>query len=71
MIARASDHRGHTQHDPKEPIETTQDELPTFPLQHSDVLAQSEHLQRDIQGIAKKTANAARVARIVSITHPL
>jgi hypothetical protein len=47
--------RPHTpQHDPKEPIEATQHPSPTFPLQHSDLLAQGEHLQRCVQATAKE-----------------
>jgi hypothetical protein len=42
------------QHEPKEPIEATQHRSPTFPFQHSDLLAQVEHLQRDAQAIAKE-----------------
>jgi hypothetical protein len=39
---------------PKEPIEATQHRSPTFPLQHSDLLAQGEHLQVDVQATAKE-----------------
>jgi hypothetical protein len=47
--------RPHTpQHDPKEPIEAIQFRSSTFPLQHSQLLAQGEHLQRDVQATAKE-----------------
>jgi hypothetical protein len=47
--------RPHTsQHDPKKPIEATQHRSPTFPFQHGDLLAQREHLQRDVQTTAKE-----------------
>jgi hypothetical protein len=42
------------QHDPEEPIEATQHRPSTFPLQHSDLLAQSEHLQRAVQATTKE-----------------
>src|SRR6201995_1410803 len=44
----------HPQHDLKEPMEATQHRSPMFPLQHSDLLPQGEHLQRDIQATAKE-----------------
>ena len=44
----------HPQHDPKEPIEATQHRSPMFPLQHSDLLAQGEHLQREVKATAKE-----------------
>jgi hypothetical protein len=42
------------QHNPKDPIEATQHRSSTFSLQHSNLLAQCEHLQRDIQAAAKQ-----------------
>jgi hypothetical protein len=41
------------QHDPKEPLEATRHRSWTSPLQHSHLLAQREHLQRDFQATAK------------------
>jgi len=47
--------RPHTpQHDPKEPIEVIQYRSSTFPLQHSYLLARSEHLQGEVQATAKE-----------------
>jgi hypothetical protein len=42
------------QNDPKDPIDATQHWSSTFPLQHSNLLAQREHLQRDIQAATKE-----------------
>jgi hypothetical protein len=59
LVSRSPEHptiaRPHIpQHDPKEPIEATQRRSPTFSLQHSNLLAEGEHLQRDIQTPAKE-----------------
>jgi hypothetical protein len=42
------------QHDPKQPIKATQHRPSTFPLQHGELLAQSEHLEREVQASAKE-----------------
>lgn len=48
------------QHDLKEPIEAAQRRSAMFPLQHSELLAQGEHLQRDVQAAAKENREGNR-----------
>jgi hypothetical protein len=59
------------QHDPKDPIEATQHRSSTFPLQHSNLLTQREHLQRDTRRLRKRIPQAARIAQTISITNQL
>jgi hypothetical protein len=44
----------HPQHDPKEPVKAAQHRSPTFSLQHRDLLAQGEHLQRELKATPKE-----------------